>query len=242
MKRAAVPRSHSSYFIQPQLATKGKSQLSSPFPPHVHRYLFSGRVITLCDKSGTSIERVVDIGLPVKKQLDAIMGKLERKATINKFQIKRKSLSTAPADPNHPYHLTESICNTLKKYAEKVRKVEEIKDESVDSDSDTQEVRTPPKPSERLMRFLRIMTERERKNRPKHRIIRCFSMGTFSLPRRGSHPGIWTPSTPAPGLSSPTPSRALPSTTRASPEPGVRIPFKRAKALRSKGKLESIFA
>jgi len=241
MKRPAVPRSHSSYFLQPRLA-KDKELLASPFPPHVHRFLFSGRVIRLCDKSGAAIERMVDIGLPVKRQLDAITGKLDRKPPINKLQIKRKSLSTTPTDPAHPYHLTESICNTLKKYAEKVRTVEEIKDESVESDCETQEFLAAPKPSERLMHFLQVITERERKNLPRHKIIRCFSMGSFSLPYRGSHPGIWTPSTPASGLSSPAPCRGMPGTARASPELGVRIPFKRAKGLGSRGKLVSMFA
>lgn len=244
-KRSPVTRSRSSYFIQPKLnLVKDKSEpLSSPFPPHVHRFLFSGRVIRLCDRSGASIERMVDTGRMVKKQFEAILGKLERRVPVDKLQTKRKSLATAPADPEQPYHLTEAICNTLKKYAEKIRKVEEKKDESSDSSSEMLEFQTPPKPSERLIHFLHKLYENDRKNQPKHRIIRCLSTGTFSLPRRGSHPGIWMPTPTASSPNSPTPSRGLQiRTARVSPEPGLRIPFKRMKGLRSRGKVISMFS
>lgn len=243
-KRSPVARSRSSYFIQPKLNPGKTEPLSSPFPPHVHRYLFSGRVIRLCDRSGASIERVVDIGRVAKKQFEAILGKLERKVPVDKLQTKRKSLATAPADPEQPYHLTEAICNTLKKYAEKVRKVEEKKDESSDSSSEILEFQTPPKPSERLIHFLQKLYESDSKNQPKHRITRCLSTGAFTLPRRGSHPGIRMPSPTASSPNSPTTSIRLPTliTTRGSPEPGLRIPFKRRKGLRSRSKGISMFS
>ena len=235
-KRTSLTRSRSSYLIQPK-AIQHKplvEPLLSPFPPHVHRYLFSGREIRLCDRSGTSIERVAEAGLSARRQLDVITAKLERKPEEVRTTSKRKTLPTAPEGPNHPYHLTESICNTLKTYAEKMRKAEEpIHEPLQESESDREEAQFPPKPSQQLLHFLASVAAKERRSRPRHRAIRCLSLEPFTLPRRGSHPGIWSPSTSTSGVNSPVwgkGRRKVGGSTRSSPEP-VK-PVKRLKAMR----------
>ena len=115
-KRTSLTRSRSSYLIQPK-AIQHKplvEPLLSPFPPHVHRYLFSGREIRLCDRSGTSIERVAEAGLSARRQLDVITAKLERKPEEVRTTSNRKTLPTAPEGPNHPYHLTPLKCKGLR--------------------------------------------------------------------------------------------------------------------------------
>lgn len=237
-KRASLTRSRSSYLIQPKaLQHKPRAEpLLSPFPPHVHRYLFSGREIRLCDRSGTSIERVAEAGLSARRQLDVITAKLERKPEEVRMHIKRKTLPTSPEDSNHPYHLTEAICNTLKTYAEKMRKVTEPKEEMLlESESDREEVQSPPKPSAQLLQFLASIATKERKSRPRHRAIRCLSLEHFPLPRRGSHPGIWSPSTSTSGLNSPVSGkgkRRMVGSVRNSPEPALRTSGKPIKKLR----------
>lgn len=246
MKRPPFSRSRSSYAIQPKLLpVKEKAEpLPSPFPPHVHRFLFSGREIRLCDPSGANIERIAETNQSTRRQLEAVTAKFGLKAPVEQQPIKRKSIQVKPKDPNHPYHLTEAICNTLRNYADKVRKVEEVKAVSSDSGSDFGEFQTPPKPSERLIRFLEALAEKERRKQPKYRAIRCLSTERFALPRRGSHPGIWSPSTSASGRSSPlsklTPNPAG-SALRLSPEPGKRITFKWKKGLKRNMRVRSMY-
>lgn len=241
MKRASFTRSRSSYLIQPKpgLHKPQAEPLLSPFPPHVHRYLFSGREIRLCDRSGTSIERIADSGVSVRRQLDEITAKLERQPPQIRLQVKRKTMPIAAEEPDNPYHLNEAICSKLNNfYMEKIRKAEKPKQEALlDTDSDVADSHLPPKPSEQLLHFLASNSAKEHPNRPHRKVIRYLSLEHFSLPSRGNHPGIWSPSTSTSRVSSPISMqgrRVQGGSVRTSPEPGQREASKRIKSLRQR--------
>ena len=192
-KKSQLQHSRSGYFISPvgkalKTPEHHTAQLPSPFPPHVHKYLFSGREITLCDQSGIRISKVAESCESTKRHIDTILAKLEHKPMPVFTEQKRKSIPSLVEDFDHPYHLNEKICAVLKEFADK-HSQHKVLDNS-ESDEVSLEFEAPPQPSPLLKQFLR---DEGRKHEPKKKALKArvaLSIQHFSQPRRGSQPGI----------------------------------------------------
>lgn len=190
-KKPSLVHYRSSYNISPlprpvKSPTPRVSPLPSPFPPHVHRFLFSGRQITLMDQRGILISKVAEASEDTKSQLDRIQSRLDKKERSEK---RTKTMSQVDNSPP-PYHLNEEICASLNQYAD--QHVEKFGPDTISShESEFDEELGPlPQASPQLLQLLNSESQRKQSTNARKRVLHSISVEPFSQPRRGSHPGI----------------------------------------------------